>query len=74
MHILVSKRTLEERIRTRLARDGNSVIKNTRPDPECPGRYCLIDGQTNAVYDSFDDLEAYGRVMGLLGDWEVLAT
>ena len=74
MHILVSKRTLEERIRRKLANEGSSIVKNINPRHECSGLYCLIDGQTNAVYDSFDDIEAYGRVMGLLRDWEILAT
>lgn len=72
----VAERALLQRINRALVKEGE-VVKKTRPGSRLEqdvGEYYGVDTGRNFVSRKHVDLEALGRELGVLADWEALAT
>ncbi len=72
--IPISARAALQRINRRLAKDHQRVRKSRGRmlnQPEC-GEYHEIDSYRNALLDWDVDLEARGRELGVIADWETV--
>ncbi len=70
----VSFRALEQRINRKLKKEGMTMRRNRGgPYMEQYGPFYVVDLKNNSIVDGVDDLEAYGRQLGVLAEWEKLA-
>ena len=73
MKKILTKRALIERIRRNLRKDDMQFRTNRGgPYSETLGDYFLVDQNNNIVDRGIHDLEAYGRELGVLRDYEAL--
>lgn len=73
--VSVAERALAARINRALAKDLR-MLRKTREDSRWHGDlgdYSVIELSRNQVADTHVDLEAFGRELGVLKDFEVLA-
>ncbi|MEP7307641.1 MAG: hypothetical protein ABJA98_19230 [Acidobacteriota bacterium] len=73
--IPVSTRALVQRINRKIAADGKRLIANRgAKSVEQLGAYCIVNGRSGHTYvlESRVDLEATGRKIGALAEWEFL--
>ena len=77
----ISERALIQRINRRLKQDGEMLRTARRLDAggywvedSNLGRYYTIDVERNFIVQTFLDLEAYGRKLKVLAEWEALET
>lgn len=70
----VTERALVQRI-NRAVHDDDLMLRKPRSERVriTLGTYYLVDWRRNFVTDKDVDLEAYGRELGVLNDWETLA-
>jgi hypothetical protein len=70
----ITKRALIERIRRKLNKDAIQFRTNRGgPYTEGIGKFFLVDQNNHITGPRIDDLEAYGRELGVLRDYEILA-
>jgi hypothetical protein len=71
--VQVSGRALLQRINRALAKD-DQIVKKTRPSKYFNelGDFYRLDTQVNGIIEKDVDLEALGRKLSVLADWEVL--
>jgi hypothetical protein len=67
--MLVAHRSLFARITGKLKADGRLLRQNRRAHD---GSYAVIDRERGAVIASFPSLEAAGRELGALQNWEAV--
>jgi hypothetical protein len=72
--IEISLRALTQRINRRLA-ENDQVMKAARGEriQKAVGDFYIIDTKVNAVHAHRIDPETFGRKLGVLKEWEVLA-
>jgi hypothetical protein len=73
MKMTITEHALAQRIRRKLAHEGETISHGT--NPWCGGGRCWlqVNAMTNTVHGTLDDLEAYGRELGVLRPREAVA-